>query len=143
MVNKQGRPRRLRAGASQVEITPGKGVLLAGGGGRYRPAQLVADPLFAKVLVLEQDGRKLCAIALDLTVVMRPYTERIRRLASETFGYDSNAVMVHATMTIRSIQNTHGFAVGRMRIIRLSLKRSKKPCRIHLSSADILAEASL
>ena len=89
----------MRAGAAQVEITPRAGTQLSGHIGTYRPARFVRDPLFAKALVLESGGRMLCFLALDVTIVTRPYTEQIRKRAHEAFGLDPNAIMVHATQT--------------------------------------------
>lgn len=87
------------AGAAQVDITPEAGVHLAGAVGLYRPAELVADPLYAKAVVLESGGRKLCFLALDVTIVTGDYSAKIRREAAERFGFDPDAVMVHATQT--------------------------------------------
>ena len=96
--HKQGRC-SMRAGAARVDITPEPGTQLAGLVGRHRPAQLVADPLYAKSLVLESDGRKLCFVALDLTIPTETYSSRIRRAASEELGIEYEAVMLHATQT--------------------------------------------
>jgi neutral ceramidase len=88
----------LRAGAAKVEITPSAGAHLAGSIGVFRPAQSVADPLYAKALVLESGGRRLCILALDITIITRPWTEKIRAAAME-LGFDHDAVMVHAIQT--------------------------------------------
>ena len=64
-----------------------------------RPAKLADESLNAKVLVLACGGRKLCFVALDVTIVVRRYTMQIRKAASEEFGFDPEAVMVHATQT--------------------------------------------
>jgi hypothetical protein len=89
----------LRAGAAQVDITPQAGVHLAGDVGSYRPAKLVGEPIFAKALVLESGGRKLCLVTLDVTIVTAPYTAMIRQGAADRFGLEPDAVMVHATQT--------------------------------------------
>jgi len=88
----------LQAGAAQIEITPRAGAHLAGSIGVFRPAQSVADPLHAKALVLAHGGRKICIVSLDITIITRPWTERIRAAAA-SFGFDHDAVMVHATQT--------------------------------------------
>jgi hypothetical protein len=88
----------LRAGAAQVEITPPAGTHLSGSIGRFRPAQSVLDPLYAKALVIESGGRKLCLVTLDVTIVTRPWTEQIRAAAAE-LGLAPDAVMVHAIQT--------------------------------------------
>ncbi len=89
----------MKAAAAQIDITPRAGVHLAGDVVRHRPAKLVGDPLYAKALVLESAGRKACFVALDVTIVTRPYSDRIRQAASERFGFDPSAVLVHATQT--------------------------------------------
>jgi len=93
------RSTKLRAGAAQVDITPPLGTHLTGAVAQLRPAESVADPLFAKAVVFERNGRKLCLLALDVTIVNQPYTDQIRKAASDRFGLDPNAVMVHATQT--------------------------------------------
>jgi len=92
-------PGSLRAGAAQVDITPKAGVQLAGDIGRRRPARLVSDPLYAKALVFESNGRKLCFVGLDLTVITRQYSALIRQTATENFGFEPEAVMIHPTQT--------------------------------------------
>jgi neutral ceramidase len=89
---------QLHAGAAMVDITPQAGTHLAGSVGEHRPAKLVAEPTFARVLILESAGRKLCLVALDVTIVTAPYTARIRE-AAQRLGFESDAVMVHATQT--------------------------------------------
>ena len=88
-----------RAGAAQVDITPEAGTQLAGAVGRHRPAEVMADPLYAKALVLESGGRKLCFVALDLTILTETCSGRIRRAASEELGIKYDAIMIHAIQT--------------------------------------------
>ena len=89
----------LRAGAAQVEITPEAGTQIAGDIGRHRPTEQVVDPIYAKALVLESEGRRLCFLSLDLLATTTEWTNNIRQLASERLGFDHEAVMVHATQT--------------------------------------------
>ena len=89
----------LRAGMACTDITPKLGVQVAGAVGVHRPARFIADPLFAKALVLESDSRKLCLVALDLTIVTKQHSDRIRRWAADELGFDRDAVMIHATQT--------------------------------------------
>jgi len=89
----------ISAGAAQVDITPRAGVHLAGAVGVHRPAELVGDPLYAKAVVFESGGRKLCFLALDVTIITGEYSGLIRHEAAGRFGFDPEAVMVHATQT--------------------------------------------
>ena len=90
---------QLLAGSAHADISPRAGPHLSGSTAEFRPAQRLADPLFAKALVLESGGRKLCILTLDVTIVCAPYTAIIRQAAAEQFGFDPDAVMVHATQT--------------------------------------------
>ena len=86
----------LRAGAAQVDITPRMTIHLGGHIGVHRPAQFVDDPIYARALILESGGRKLCLLSLDLCVVTASWADTIRKLAADRFGFDREAVMVHA-----------------------------------------------
>ncbi|MBM3472492.1 MAG: hypothetical protein FJX75_04365 [Armatimonadetes bacterium] len=99
---------RLQAGAAQIDITPPAGTHLSGDIVRHRPARLALDPLFAKAIVFEREGRKLCLLALDVTIVTAPYTARIREAASRATGIEPDAIMVHATQT-HSAPSVGGF----------------------------------
>ena len=67
---------RLRAGAAQVDITPQTDIHLAGAVGRFRPAQYVYDPLYARALVLENGEKKICFVSLDLTIITEDWTTK-------------------------------------------------------------------
>ena len=86
----------LKAGVAQVDITPGMGIQIAGDIGRRRPAELVIEPIYARALVLEAGGRKLCFLSCDLAVITRKWADQVRQRASEKFGFEPQAVMVHA-----------------------------------------------
>jgi len=86
----------MQAGAGQVEITPALGTHLAGdGAGKSRPAKSIRDPLFARALVVEAGGRKICLLAMDLLCVTGEYTRKIRSEAARRFGLEPEAIMVH------------------------------------------------
>jgi hypothetical protein len=88
------------AGAAQADITPPAGAHLAGSGaGLHRPAEFVLDPLRARATVFEAGGRRVCLLALDVTIITRPWSDRIRRAAVERWGFDPAAVLVCATQT--------------------------------------------
>ena len=91
----------MRAGAAQVDITPKPGIheTLEKNGNRVMRWRVALDPLYAKALVLEQDGRKLCIVQVDLNAVDNRCTSEIRHAAAEKCGFDEAAVLVHATQT--------------------------------------------
>ena len=90
----------LRVGTALVDITPSAGTHLSGSGcGEHRPAQSVLDPLFAKAIVFESGGQRMCIVTLDVTIVTGDYTNKIRSSISEKTGVALEAIMVHATQT--------------------------------------------
>jgi len=86
----------LKAGAAQIDITPERGIQLAGDIGRYRPVEFILDPIYAKALILESNGRKQCFLSCDLACIATKWANKVRRLASEKFGLKPEAVMIHA-----------------------------------------------
>jgi len=93
-------PDALRAGAAMCDITPPTGTHLSGSAmGDHRPAGAVLDPLHARAMVLESGDRRVCIIVLDVTVVMKPYSDAIRHAVSERLQMPLDAVLVCATQT--------------------------------------------
>ncbi len=84
------------AGGAVVNITPHEGIQLSGNVGRFRPARVFADPLYARAVVVESKGKKICFVCLDLCVITKQYSDMIRKEASKRFGFDFDAVMVHS-----------------------------------------------
>ena len=95
-----GASNQLRAGAAMIDISPPPGTHLAGSGaGDHRPTKAVLDPLFARAIVFEAGGRRVCLVILDLTIVTGEYTDRIRAAISGQTGIEQDAIMVQATQT--------------------------------------------
>ncbi len=92
-------PSPLLVGAAETDLTPRLGTQIAGDIGRYRPAEYLLDPLFARALVLQSSGQRLCFLSLDLLAVTRPWVTEIRRRAQAEFGFAPEQVMVHSTQT--------------------------------------------
>ena len=59
-------PEVLRAGIAKQEITPERPVMLAGYGSRKDLSQGVHDPLFARVVAFERNGKKLVLVSTDI-----------------------------------------------------------------------------
>ena len=91
---------QLSAGAAMIDISPPEGTHLAGSGaGDHRPTRAVLDPLYARAIVFEAGGRRVCLVILDLTIVTGEYTDRIRAEICEQTGIVRDAIMVQATQT--------------------------------------------
>ena len=56
----------LRAGTAKTEISPEKPVMLAGYGSRKDLSQGVHDPISARAVAFEQDGKKLVLVSTDI-----------------------------------------------------------------------------
>jgi neutral ceramidase len=87
-----------RAASSQVEITPKNGTPLAG----YYHARAVAgmlDPLYAKTIVMEQDGVHAALVVLDVAYTTQALVDAARKAVQEQCGIGGDHVMISATHT--------------------------------------------
>jgi neutral ceramidase len=62
----QGRGDVLRAGLARIEITPDIPVMLYGYASRKTPSEGVHDPLYARAVVFENNGKKIVLVSSDL-----------------------------------------------------------------------------
>ena len=85
----------LKAGAAMADITPQRGIQLAGDIGRYRPMEEVREPIYARALVLELQGKRCCILSLDVLAITNYWAAEIRRRAARRFGLDPASVMIH------------------------------------------------
>lgn len=88
----------LRVGAARVDITPKNGTPMAGYY-QFRPVEGVLDPLYAKTIVLEQDGALAALVVLDLSLTSRPVVTAARQLIQNDCGIAPERVMISATHT--------------------------------------------
>ena len=88
----------LRAGAAVEVITPALGAPMAG---YYSPraAEGVIDDLYAKALVLEQDGTKVALVVCDLISMPRDVAIEARGLIEQSVKIPADHVMISATHT--------------------------------------------
>jgi neutral ceramidase len=106
----------LSGGVARVDITPVAGLPMAGfphlnrqlpsapkdtAGyfGRQGYAEGVHDPLYARVLVLENGQQKVVLISLDLIVVTQAMTDAIRAAIHEAIGVAPQSILIGATHT--------------------------------------------
>lgn len=97
---------QLLVGAGEADITPAKGIQIAGDIGRYRPVEEIRDPLFAKALVIEAGDKRVCWLSLDILAISRKWANEIKKQAAAQYGLDPNTIMVHV------VQNHAAPAVG-------------------------------
>jgi neutral ceramidase len=103
----------LRAGAAMVDITPAMGIQIAGDIGRYRPVEEIREPLYARALVLESGGRKVCVLSMDILWITNLWADEIRNQAAVRFGFDPQAVMVHIVQNHAAPGMGHAFVLER------------------------------
>src|SRR5262245_43952047 len=87
----------MKAGAAKVDISPPKGIKIAGPIGKRRAWTRIAHRLYARALVLEQDVRRICILSMDVLIIDMPWADEIRRRVGKLCGIPRDAVMVHAT----------------------------------------------
>ena len=92
----------MKIGFSKSDITPSPGVTLGGYAG-YRPCSGTHDPLYCKVVVLEQEGLRYCLMVLDLVCVDEALYRRIAK-AVATLGIEPQRLIVSAIHTHASPQ---------------------------------------
>ena len=88
----------LRVGGAQVDITPPKGMPMAG----YYSVRLnegVHDPLYAKAIVFEAGGKKAAMVSCDLVAIPREFVLEARAIISRETGVPGENVIVSATHT--------------------------------------------
>lgn len=86
---------QLFVGAAAADITPAKGIQLAGDIGVCRPVEKINDPLFARALVIRSGDRQVCFVTLDVLAMSRGWADKIRAQVATRYGFDPDTVMVH------------------------------------------------
>lgn len=93
----------LRAGAAKADITPPVGGRLYGYGARGDAVSTgVHDPLFAKVLVLDDGATAVAFVTLDLGSIRKEQTRRVRERVRAAAGFDQVLLLAshsHSTPT--------------------------------------------
>jgi len=98
----------LQIGVAETTINPRMGMQIDGNIGAYRPAQFIMSDLYARAIVFQQGERRFLLLVVDLLAVTREWTEAIRACAAADFGFDPDAVAVHA------IQNHSSPSLGQI-----------------------------
>lgn len=100
-----------RAGAARVDITPPAGTHLGGTWGTLRRAEILCDRLYARALVMELDGRKLCYLQADLEIITQRWGDRVRQEVQRRSGIPPADCMV-ALPQIHSVPPLGNFILG-------------------------------
>lgn len=92
-------PMTLRAGASEVVITPPVGTFLDGYGARATGSVGVHDDLHARAIAVDDGATQAAIVACDLIGIDRRLAAEVRRIAHEATGVPAEHIMVSATHT--------------------------------------------
>lgn len=134
----------LTAGLAKVCITPPPGVPLAGFAARQGNASGVHDHLYARACVVEQDGRALAFVSVDLLALDARFVREVRRAVQRRTGLAPEGVLLAAThthagpVTIRTFFNPGAsLDAGYMERLAAAIERcvteawqSRRPARI-------------
>ena len=99
----------LKAGVAQIDISPEKGMELAGYPHYPRNNTGVHDPLFAACLYLADSKTELCMVTLDLLFFSKRHVAEVRRRVEAVCGLKADHLMI-------SCSHTHSgpWAAGRL-----------------------------
>jgi hypothetical protein len=89
----------LRAGAASVDVSPPKYPVLVNGGFLEATATKLADPVFAKAVVLDDGTTKLAMAVVDSCMMPRELIDLAKKLAAEKTGIPEDKILVSATHT--------------------------------------------
>lgn len=90
----------MRAGFAELDVTPPVGVYLAGYPGRDTPSTGVDDPLYLRVMALEDDsGHRVVLVTGDLLKLPRDLTWRTKLWAERTLGLPQAALIINLSHT--------------------------------------------
>ena len=89
----------LRAGAARTDITPEKPVKMSGYGSRTQLSEGVHDPLLARVVTFENDGKRLVLVSTDLIGFYGGTAEHFRKIILEKFDLEPGELFLSSVHT--------------------------------------------
>ena len=135
----------MKLGFAKAEITPPAGLELGGYAG-YRPNCGVHDPLFCKVILLEQEGKRYALIVLDLMCADESLCEKIAA-AVNPLGISRERLIVSAIHSHAAPAGVIG-GVGALAQINTAIVPENPAFVLYMqavvrAAADACAEAAL
>lgn len=100
----------LRVGAAAVDVTPLELPVIQNGGFLEGAARLVADPIFARALVVEGD-ELIAIVVVDSCMMDSEFCDRVKAAAAEKTGIAKDKIMLSATHT-HSAPSVMNFCLG-------------------------------
>lgn len=95
-INRESHP--FKAGAVQVDITPPLGSVI-NGEFTSRYANHIADPLYAKALILQNGTTALLVMVVDICVMQRDFLDEVKSIITEQTGIPLENQLISSTHT--------------------------------------------
>lgn len=89
----------MRCGTAETDITPPVGTEMSGFVARIQPSLGTHDPLAARALFLEKEGRRFLWLQADILAFSRPDVGRLKAALFERFGLHEHEILAAATHT--------------------------------------------
>ena len=89
----------LSAGFSKISISPPIGAPLAGFAARQGVCEGIHDDLFARALVIDNNGKTIVFVSLDVLAVSSEFVNRVRTKIQQRTGIRKDAIMIASTHT--------------------------------------------
>jgi len=102
---------KLRAGSSSQDISPQKGVSLAGYPHHPRPNRGVHDPLYASCLYLSDGQTQLAIVTLDIIGLSKTYVHIIRERVCRANGIPEKNIMISCSHSHSAPRGSHNMTM--------------------------------
>lgn len=89
----------LRAGAARIDITPAKPIKMAGYSSRTKLSEGVHDPLSARVVVFENNGKRLVLVSTDLIGFYSGTADHFRKIILKEFKLEPGELFLSSVHT--------------------------------------------
>lgn len=87
-----------KAGTARVDITPPLGTVI-NGEFTSRYANRIADPLYAKAMVMRDDVTTLLILVVDICVMQRDFLDEVKRIIAAQTGIPAHNQLISSTHT--------------------------------------------
>jgi len=133
----------LRAGAARIDVTPEQPVVLAGYASRTNLSTGVHDPLSARALAFEQDGRRLVLVSLDNLGFYNDTAEPLRQAILEKCHLEPSELFLCAIHTHSAPLLTLAAAKGHPNNVAYTKALAGKLAQVVRTALDRLAAAEI
>jgi hypothetical protein len=89
----------LKAGAARTDITPDKPIKMAGYAARTQLSEGVHDPLLARVVVFDNDGKRLVLVSTDIIGFYGGTADHFRKIILEEFDLEPGELFLSSVHT--------------------------------------------